>query len=87
MSKDSSVNYNQDNKKERLEKKLVKDIKVFPKKKKRKKKQHGCRWYKILPEHEKTNEYWKWKKILKLNIEKNIAKWKNCLTVITNYFH
>ena len=43
MSKDSSVNYNQDNKKERLEKKLVKDIKVFPKKKKRKKKQHGCR--------------------------------------------
>ena len=37
MSKDSSVNYNQDNKKERLEKKLVKDIKVFPKKKKRKK--------------------------------------------------
>ena len=37
MSKDSSVNYNQDNKKERIEKKLVKDIKVFPKKKKRKK--------------------------------------------------
>ena len=43
MSKDSSVNYNQDNKKERLEKKLVKDIKVFPKKKKRKKSNIGCR--------------------------------------------
>ena len=36
MSKDSSTKYHQDNK-ERLQKKLIKNIKVFLKKKKRKK--------------------------------------------------
>ena len=52
MSKDSSANYYQDNK-ERLQKKLLKDIKVFLKKKKEKKRQYGCGQHKDLPEDRK----------------------------------
>ena len=51
MSKDSLAKYFQNNK-ERLQKKLVKDIKVFLKKKK-KKKQYGRGQYKNLLEDEK----------------------------------
>ena len=52
MSKNSSAKYYEDNK-ERLQKKLVKDIKVFLKKKKKKKGQCGCGRYKNLSEVEK----------------------------------
>ena len=41
MSKDSSAKYYQNNK-ERRQKKFVKDIKVFLKKKRRKMQQYGC---------------------------------------------
>ena len=51
ISKDSSAKYYQNNK-EILQKKLVKDIKVFIKKKK-KKQQYGCKGYKNLSEDEK----------------------------------
>ena len=40
MSKNLSAKYYQENK-ERLQKKLVKDIKIFRKKKKKKKRQYG----------------------------------------------
>ena len=66
MSKDSSVNYNQDNKKERLEKKLVKDIKVFPKKKKRKKSNmvvDDTKFYQNMKKQmniENGKKYWNW---------------------------
>ena len=52
MSKDSSAIYSQENK-ERLQKKLVKNIRVFLKKKKKKKRQYGRERYKYLPEDEK----------------------------------
>ena len=53
ISKDSSAKYYQNNK-ERLEKKnLVKDIKVFLKKKKKKEWQNGLEQYKSLQEDEK----------------------------------
>ena len=52
MSKNSSAKYYQDNK-ERLQKKLVKDIKVFLKKKKKKKRQYGPERYEKLSEDEK----------------------------------
>ena len=69
MSKHSSVKYYQYNK-ERLQKKHMKDIKAFLKKKK-KKWQYGCEWYKNLPgyEKEKLIEYRK----------KVIIKWKKTL--------
>ena len=50
-SKNLSAKYHQENK-ERLQKKLVKDIKVFLKKEKEKKRQNGCERYKNLPENE-----------------------------------
>ena len=52
MSKKLSAKYYQDNK-ERLQKNLVKDIKVFPEKKKKKKPQYGRERYKNLLEDEK----------------------------------
>ena len=52
MSKKLSAKYYQENK-ERLQKKLVKDIKMFLKKKKKKKQQYGRERYKNLSEDEK----------------------------------
>ena len=52
MSKDSSAKYYENNK-ERLQKNLVKDIKVVLKKKKEEKQQYGFEQYKNLPEDEK----------------------------------
>ena len=52
MSKDSSPKYYQDNK-ERLIKKLVKDMKVFLKSEMKKKKQYGFERYTNLLENEK----------------------------------
>ena len=52
MPKSSSAKYCQ-NSKERLQKKLVKDIKVFLKNKKKKKQTYGHEQYKNLPEDEK----------------------------------
>ena len=49
MSKVSPDKYYQNNK-ERLKKNLVKDIKVFLKKKRKKKVEHGQEQYKNLPE-------------------------------------
>ena len=54
MSEDSSAKYYQDNKKKR-QKNFVKDIKVFLKKKERKKQNYGCKLYKNLPKDE--NKY------------------------------
>ena len=50
MSKKSSAKYYQ---KKEYKKKLVKDIKVFLKKKMKKKRQHGRERFKNLPEDEK----------------------------------
>ena len=63
MSKKSSAKYYQGNKK-RLQKKLMRDIKTFLRKKKKKKWQHGCEWYKNLPEDKKQKPCWVLKKIL-----------------------
>ena len=69
MSKTSSAKYYQENN-ETLQKKLVKDIKIFLKMKKKKKRQYGREWYKNLWEVEKQKlvEYRKnftgWDKIL-----------------------
>ena len=52
MSKDSSAKYYR-NYKERLQKKLVRDIKVVLKKKKEEKQQYDFEQYKNLPEDEK----------------------------------
>ena len=52
MPKNLSAKFYQENK-ERLQKKLVKDIKTFLKKKKKKKQQYGCERYKNLAEGEK----------------------------------
>ena len=52
MPKDSSAKYYQNNK-ERLQKNLVKGIKVFLKKKEKKKQQYGSERCKNLPEDEK----------------------------------
>ena len=52
MSKDSLAKYYQ-NDKERLHKKLMKNIKVFLKKKKKTKRQYGCQRYKNLSVGEK----------------------------------
>ena len=52
MPKNLSAKYYQENK-ERLQKMLVKDIRVFLKKRKKKKRQHGSERYKNLPEDEK----------------------------------
>ena len=62
MSKNLSAKYYQKNK-ERLQKKLVKDIKIFPKKK-QKKSDKNCERYKNLSEDEKNKlvEYRKKKK-------------------------
>ena len=62
MSKNVSAKYYQENK-EKLQKKVVKDIKVFLKKKKKKKRQYGCEHYKNLSENEK-NKLVEYKKIL-----------------------
>ena len=51
MSENSSVKYYQENK-ERLQKKIVEDVKVFLKNKK-KKQQYGCEQYKNLSERKK----------------------------------
>ena len=51
MSKNLSAKYYQDNK-ERLQKKFVKDIKIIPKKKKKKKVKYNCERYKNLSEEE-----------------------------------
>ena len=52
MSKDSSAKYYHSDK-ERLQKKFLKDVRVFLRKKKGKKWQYGCERYKNLPEDEK----------------------------------
>ena len=52
MSKTLSDKYCQKNKK-RLQKKLIKDTKIFPKKKKEKKQQYGRERYKNLSKNEK----------------------------------
>ena len=52
MSKNLSAKYYQENK-ERLQKKLVKDIKIFLKEKKQKKRQYGGECYKNLSEDKK----------------------------------
>ena len=52
MSKNLSVKYNQE-KKDRLQKKLIKDIKIFPKKKKKIKRQYDHEHYKNLSGEEK----------------------------------
>ena len=52
MSNDSPAKYYQNNK-ERLQKKLMKNMKVFLKKKKKKKQQYGHEQYKNLPEDDK----------------------------------
>ena len=52
MPKNLSAKYYQENK-ERLQKMLVKDIRVFLKKRKKKKRQDGSERYKNLPEDEK----------------------------------
>ena len=68
MSQHSSVKYYEDNE-ERLQSKVLKDTKVFLKKKKRKKQHYGCKRYKYLPENEKgklaeyKKKYYKMRKI------------------------
>lgn len=64
MSKNSSVNYYQDNK-ERLDEKLKNDIKVFLRKKKEKRSNTVVK---------DTQVYWKMKNKGSLSIEKNITK-------------
>ena len=55
-----------------IQKNLVKDIKIFLKKEKEKKQQHGCECYKNLSEDEKQN------------LQKNtLQNEKNCLIIIT----
>ena len=77
MSKYLSVTYYQKNK-ERLQKKLVKDIKIFLKKK-RKKWQYGCERYKNLSKDEKQKP---------VEHRKKITAWKcKCLImIIRNYY-
>ena len=60
ISKNLSAKYYQENKK-RLQKKLVKDIKIFLKKKKEKKQQYGCEHYKNFSEDE-TNQLVEYRK-------------------------
>ena len=69
MSKNSSVNYYQDNK-ERLDEKLKNDIKVFLRKKKEKRSNTVVK---------DTQVYWKMKNKGSLSIEKNITKWEKTL--------
>ena len=54
MFKNLSAKYCQENK-ERLQKKLMKDVKIFLKKKKKKKQQYGRESYKNLSEDEKKS--------------------------------
>ena len=78
MSKDSSANYYQDNK-ERLQKKLLKDIKVFLKKKKKKNDNMVVGNIKIYQKTE--NKSW-------LSIEKILSNAKRRLNIIIRkYFH
>ena len=76
MSKSLLAKYYQDNK-ERLQKKSVKDIKIFLKRKKQKQKQkHGWHWYKKLSEDLKKGwlsikKYYKMKKKSPIIIIKN----------------
>ena len=67
MSKDSSAKYYQNNKERLQKKKLMRDTKVFLKKKKKRKWQYGPCRYKNLPEDgkQKLVEY-----------RKNIIKWE-----------
>ena len=76
MSKNLSAKYYQEIIKERLLKKLVKGIKIFLKKKKKKKWQHGLERYKNLSKDKKQKlvEYKKsiieWEKLLHYNCMK-----------------
>ena len=80
ISEDSSAKYYQNNK-ERLEKKnLVKDIKVFLKKKKKKEWQNGLEQYKSLQEDEKQKLAEYRKKYYKMRKKSLI------ITVWNNYF-
>ena len=80
ISEDSSAKYYQNNK-ERLEKKnLVKDIKVFLKKKKKKEWQNGLEQYKSLQEDEKQKLVEFRKKYYKMRKKSLI------ITVWNNYF-
>ena len=80
ISKDSSAKYHQNNK-ERLEKKnLVKDIKVFLRKKKKKEWQNGLEQYKSLQEDEKQKLAEYRKKYYKMRKKSLI------ITVWNNYF-
>ena len=80
ISEDSSAKYYQNNK-ERLEKKnLVKDIKVFLKKKKKKEWQNGLEQYKRLQEDEKQKLAEYRKKYYKMRKKSLI------ITVWNNYF-
>ena len=54
ISQNLSVKHYQENK-ERLQKKLVKDIKIFLRKKKKKKQQYDCERHKNLSKDEKNN--------------------------------
>ena len=63
MSKNLSAKYYQENK-ERLQKKLVKNIKIFLKKKKKKKQQYDNECYKNLSQDEKCKLVEYRKKIL-----------------------
>ena len=56
MSENSSAKHYEDNK-ERLQKKSVKDIKIFWNKKKEKRQKHVCEQYKNLLEDERLAEY------------------------------
>ena len=77
ISTNLSAKYYQKNN-ERLQKKFVKDIKIFIKKKKDKKRQYGCKQYKNLPENEKKA----WKVLKKI-----LWNEKDCLIIIIrNYY-
>ena len=75
MYKDSSAKYYQNNK-EKLQKRLLRDIKFFLKMKRKIKRQYGCEQYKTVPEDEKQKlaeyrkKYYKTKKITYYNYKK-----------------
>ena len=76
MFRNLSAKYYQENK-EILQKKLLKDIKIFLRKKKKKKQQYGCERYKNLSEDEKIN----W-----LGMEKNIIEKKRFILINKKVF-
>ena len=75
MFRNLSAKYYQENK-EILQKKLLKDIKIFLRKKKKKKQQYGCERYKNLSEDKKSKlvefrkRYKKLEKTLPYNYKK-----------------